>query len=124
MVALAVKMHFISRPELSANRDWLSAGSSVVSAGAILVTSILAYFRFFRGRTFARRADLAIDVNVLTAPHGGSLHTIVAKVSNVGTTPIWHPQVQVKITETDNDGRVQTRTLEAAYDLTGLILQQ
>src|ERR1700722_6438282 len=87
-IALAIKMHFISRSCLAANKDSLSAGSSVVSAGAILVTAVLAYFRFFRGRTFAKRAVLAVDVSVLTAPHGGSLHTIVTKISNVGTAPI------------------------------------
>lgn len=119
-IALAIKMRLISRAELSTNKDWLSAGSSVVSAGAILVTAVLAYFRFFRGRTFARRADLAVDVNVLTAPRGDSLHTVVTKISNVGTSPIWDPQVQLEITETNNAGRVKPRTLEATYDLAGL----
>lgn len=63
-------------------------GSNLVSAAAILCTALLAYFRFFRGRTFARRAVLEVNITVLTAPYDGSLHTIVAKVTNVGTVPI------------------------------------
>lgn len=118
-IALAVKMHYISRSELEANKDWLSTGATVVSAGAILVTAVLAYFRFFRGRTFASRAILEVDVTVLTAPHGGSLHTVVTKVSNVGTTPIWNPQVHLEITEMECVGSVNSRTLQAAYKLAG-----
>ena len=118
-VAVAVKMHIISRTQLQANQAWLSAGSSVVSAGAILVTAILAYFRFFRGRTFARRIVLAVEATVLTAPHGESLHTVTTKITNVGTVSIWNPQVQVEMTETSNSGDVKSRTLPATYKLAG-----
>lgn len=118
-VVFAVKTGFISRSKLVANKNWLSVASSIVSAGAILVTALLAYFRFFRGRTFARRALLTVDVTVLTAPCGDSLHTIVTKVSNVGTAPIWDPRVQIGVTEIDSEGRPRTRTLEATYQLAG-----
>jgi hypothetical protein len=118
-VALAVKTGFISRAKLSDNRDWLPVVSSIVSAGAILVTALLAYFRFFRGRTFASRAVLTVEVTVLTAPCGGSLHTVVTKASNVGTAPIWNPQVQIEVTEINNEGEANSRTLEATYKLAG-----
>lgn len=118
-VILTVKTGFISRSKLVANKDWLSVVSNIVSAGAILVTALLAYFRFFRGRTFARRAVLTVDVTVLTAPCGDSLHTIVTKVSNVGTAPIWDPRVEIGVTEIDGEGRSHTCTLEATYQLAG-----
>ena len=118
-VAVAVKMHFISRYQVQENQAWLSAGSSVVSAGAILVTAVLAYFRFFRGRTFARRIVLAVEATVLTAPCGGSLHTVTTKITNVGTVSIWNPQVQVEMTETSNSSDGKSRILPATYKLVG-----
>jgi hypothetical protein len=118
-IALAAKMHYLSRSELEANKDWLSTASTVVGAGAILVTAVLAYFRFFRGRTFASRAILDVAVTVLTAPHGDSLHTVVTKVSNVGTTPIWDPQVNIEITELQATGEANSRMLQAVYKLAG-----
>ncbi len=117
--ALALKTGFISRSKLVANKDWLSVVGSIVSASAILVTAFLAYFRFFRGRTFARRAILTVDITALGAPYGGSLHTVVVHINNVGTAPIWDPRVQIELTEIDSARRTQSRTFEAAYDLAG-----
>jgi hypothetical protein len=116
-VALAARGGLISRARLVANKDWLDVAGNLVSSAAILVTTFLAYFRFFRGRIFARRASLAVDVTVLTGPDGNSLHTIVLHVSNVGTAPIWEPRVQVKITELSRSGTTRFRIVEATYEL-------
>jgi hypothetical protein len=117
--AFAVKIGFISRSKLVANKDWLSVGSAILSAAAILITALLAYFRFFRGRTFARRAVLTVDVTVLNAPYGGSLHTIVVHVNNVGTIPIWNPRIAIEVTEIDTAGGKWSSALEASYELAG-----
>ena len=109
----------MSRAKLTANKDWLGVAGGIVSSAAVLVTAVLAYFRFFRGRTFARRVDLAVDVTVLTGPDGDSLHTIVLRVSNVGTAPIWDPRVEVRMTELSRSGTTTSRTFEATYDLAG-----
>jgi hypothetical protein len=114
---LAARGGLISRAGLVANKGWLDVAGKLTSSAAILVTAILAYFRFFRGRTFARRASLAVDVTVLTRPDGNSLHTIVLHVSNIGTAPIWDPRVQVRITESCHSGTNRSRTVEATYDL-------
>jgi hypothetical protein len=118
-VGLAARGGFISRARLTANKDWLDVTGTIVSSAAILVTAILAYFRFFRGRTYARRADLTLDVTVLTGPDGKSLHTIVLRVSNVGTAPIWDPRVQIRMTERSLSGTTETQTFEATYDIAG-----
>lgn len=119
-VAFAVKSGFISRSKLVANKGWLSVASGVVSAAAILTTAVLAYFKFFRGRTFARRAILTVDVTVLGAPYGGSLHTIVVQANNVGTAPIWEPRVQIEATELDTLGQTRSYLLQASYRLAGV----
>jgi hypothetical protein len=115
--ALAARSGLISRAGFVANKDWLDVAGNLTSSAVILVTAFLAYFRFFRGRTFARRASLAVDVTVLTGPDGNSLHTIVLHVSNIGTAPIWAPRVQVKITESRRSGNTKVRIVEATYDL-------
>jgi hypothetical protein len=118
-IALAVRGGLISPARLTANRGWLDVAGGIASSAAIVVSAFLAYFRFFRGRTFARRASLAIEVTVVTSPDGESLHTIVARVSNVGTAPIWDPRVQVLMTEFGRSGAARSRTLDAACDLAG-----
>jgi len=119
-IAFAVKTGFISRSKLVANRSWLSLVSSIVSAAAILIAAALAYFKFFRGRTFAIRANLTVDVTVLGAPDGGSLHTIVVQADNVGTAPIWNPEVQIEVTELDTLGHTRSYLLRASYRLAGV----
>lgn len=117
VIALGLKTGFISRSTLVANKGWLSAMSSVVSAVAVLTTAVLAYLRFFRGRTFARRMNLTLDTVVLNAPYGGSLHTVVVHASNVGSAPVWEPRVQIEVTEFAAESHTRSYPLEATHRL-------
>lgn len=119
LIALGVKFHVLTRSAIRANKDWIPAASSAVSAASVLVTAVFAYFRFFRGRTFARRIDLAVEAAVLTGPHGHSLHTILVRARNIGTIPIWNPQVQVEVIETSGTRKATPRTLQAVYEVAG-----
>lgn len=60
-LALARKVGVLSLDWLKSNKDALAAINSAVSIVAVLVASVLAYYRFFRGRTLATRADLSIE---------------------------------------------------------------
>jgi hypothetical protein len=119
-IALATKLGIGSRSKIVANSTLISAASSAVSAAAIFITALLAYFKFFRGRTFANRVVLTVDVTVLTGPDGNSLHTLVAKADNVGTVPIWDPKVQVEIIERNGAGSLPARAIEGKCQLTGV----
>jgi hypothetical protein len=45
--------------------DWIAAVKDVVQTLAIIGVAIWAYYKFFRGRTFARRAELAIEADLV-----------------------------------------------------------
>jgi hypothetical protein len=47
--------------------DWISAATNVVQATAIVVGAAWAYLQFARGRTFARRAELSVEGDLLRA---------------------------------------------------------
>jgi hypothetical protein len=46
-------------------KDWADAAASAAQALAIVIAGFWAYFKFFRGRTFAKRAELSVTATVL-----------------------------------------------------------
>lgn len=50
----------------STTTDWIAAGTSIIQAAAILLAGGWAYLKFVRGRTFAQRAELDIDGELLS----------------------------------------------------------
>jgi len=104
LAANAVKYGFLSWQWLDDHGDALDAAYSAVSIVAILVGGLLAYYRFFRGRTLATRAELSIDVDVLEAPHRRFMHAITVRVKNVGTVTIWEPRPIIDGVEHRADG--------------------
>jgi hypothetical protein len=53
---------------------------------------------FFRGRTFAARADLKLRVSVHETPEDFNVHTAIAEITNLGSTPIWDPIPVIEVT--------------------------
>jgi hypothetical protein len=47
--------------------DWISAVQNAVQAAAIIVGGMWAYWKFVRGRTFHRRAELEVDASLLSS---------------------------------------------------------
>jgi hypothetical protein len=58
--------------------DWITAVTDVIQALAILVAGAWAYWKFVRGRTFRRRAELTIDSAELV---GGAAAAIRAQAT-------------------------------------------
>jgi hypothetical protein len=92
LAANGVKYGFLSWEWLETRNDALDAAYSAVSIVAILVGGVLAYYRFFRGRTLATRAELSVDIEILEAPENRLMHVITVRVKNVGTVTIWDPR--------------------------------
>lgn len=67
--------------------DWISAGLALVQIAAILIGALWAYYKFFKGRIFHKRAEPAIDANLLRT---GSSYAIRAgvKLKNTGSADI------------------------------------
>lgn len=89
------KVGVLSLDWLEINKDALAAISSLCSTVALVVASILAYYRFFRGRTLTTRAELSIDIDAISGPDGINLHSISVSAKNIGTVTIWDPQLVV-----------------------------
>ena len=70
--------------------DWTDTAAGIndlAGALAILVGGLWAYFKFFRGRTFARRAEVDLALALVTAGGIPSIKVTVA-LRNTGTSKI------------------------------------
>jgi hypothetical protein len=67
--------------------DWIEAAKNIVSALAIIVGGVWAYYKFFKGRIFNRRAELTTSASLITTT---APHAIRAKVTleNTGSSEI------------------------------------
>lgn len=67
--------------------DWISAALDLVQIGAIVIGALWAYYKFFRGRIFHKRAEPILEASLLSA---GSSYAIRARVTlnNTGAADI------------------------------------
>ncbi|QDV51009.1 hypothetical protein [Gimesia fumaroli] len=84
--------HELIRPDwLAVNKDSISAAYDIFSIVVLLIVSIFSYYRFFRGRTFAMRAQPKITATVHDTSDNYYIHAITVEIENVGPLPIWNP---------------------------------
>jgi hypothetical protein len=113
------KVGILSLDWLKTNNDALAAISSLCSTVALVVASILAYYRFFRGRTLTTRAELSIDINAIHGPENIILHSISVSAKNIGTVTIWDPQLIVYVSARHDDGHVSESKIDQWCDFSG-----
>ena len=67
--------------------DWISAALALVQIAAIVIGALWAYWKFFKGRIFHRRAEPTVEASLLTAD---SSYAIRARVmlKNTGSADI------------------------------------
>ena len=99
-----IKYKLLTASALTSNKDALSALSSAASVIAISVGAVFTYYRFFRGRTFFNRAELKINVTVISTRGGMNLHAVVLEVKNIGSLSIWEPIPVIRIDEYGPNG--------------------
>lgn len=97
------KIGVLSLDWLKVNKDALAAIGGLCSTTAVIVASILAYCRFFHGRTLTTRAELSINVDVIDGLENAYLHSINVSVKNIGTATIWDPRLSVHVAVRNND---------------------
>jgi hypothetical protein len=95
---------YLDKARLAESKDALAALNSLVAILAVLLAFTLSYFRFFAGRTFARRADVEVTVEAALAPDGSSLHAISIRVANIGTLTIQTPELKLNAIDRLQDG--------------------
>jgi hypothetical protein len=100
----AVRKNLVDFVWLKNSKDALAGLNNIVNIAAVLIAFALSYLRFFSGRTFARRADPTLTVDM--ALHAGTtIHAVTLKVENIGTLTIYDPELSVEATDFLVDGR-------------------
>jgi hypothetical protein len=97
VLANLIKHGALTASRLKDNKDALAALQSVVQVIVLSLGAIFSYYRFFRGRTFVSRADVALDVQVFATETDDYLHAIAIEFRNLGTVSIFDPQPVLNI---------------------------
>jgi len=92
-----IKYRSVAKEVIIQSKDLVDVLTKVVGSLALVAGAIASYYRFFRGRTFAARAELKLNVTVYDTNQEFKLHVINLEVSNVGPVPIWEPRPNIDV---------------------------
>lgn len=97
--------------------DWISAGLNVLQGVAIIAAGAFAYYKFIRGRTFHRRAELTADASLLSA--ASPMLRVKTTLKNTGgaNIPLRAKTIRVdsfRQGDTDEKGRPEWREIAHA----------
>src|SRR5438270_7898831 len=106
-LANVLKERSISLAWLRDNKDAITAATGIATTLLVFLGGIFSYYRFFRGRTFAARAELKLTVSVHSTTEDFHLHTIIAEMKNLGSMPIWDPRPTIWFTVYGPKGRTK-----------------
>ena len=95
--ANVIKYSNFTREGIVANKDLIDVITKILSSTILAIGLIASYYRFFRGRTFAARADLKLDVAVYNTEDNYNLHVINLEVINIGSIPIREPHPTIVV---------------------------
>src|SRR5574341_2667855 len=110
-LANLVKYGFLSLEDLKNNKDSIDAIGSIITSIILIAGAIASYYRFFRGRTFSTRADLAIEVSVHKADDKFFIHSITMELSNLGAFPIRNIGANIEAYNHNKDGELSLTKL-------------
>jgi len=112
ILADLIKYRLLTASALAGNKDALAALSSAVNIIAVAVGAVFTYYRFFRGRTFFNRAELKINVTVISTRTGVNLHAVILEVKNIGSLSIWEPVPIIRVDEYGPNG-INSRSIDS-----------
>ncbi len=95
---------------LGANKDALSALSSIVTILGILAALGLSYVRFFAGRLFSRRTQVSIEISTGNISANVNIHLVRIKVHNPGLLSLYVDEVRINGTNYDAKGAATTHS--------------
>jgi hypothetical protein len=97
-LANVLKERSITLAWLKDNKDAITASTGISTTLLVFLGGVFSYYRFFRGRTFAARAELQLSVSVHETTEDFHIHSIVAEIKNLGSMPIWDPRPTIWFT--------------------------
>ena len=113
VVANSWKYGLVSAGLLSRNKDAISAATSIIGSLTLLIGAFLTYYRFFRGRTFSARAEIAINASIHQSGGDFYIHAVEVELHNVGASAIWFPELVLAIRI---DGGKQVRRISQWWE--------
>jgi hypothetical protein len=97
LTANLIKYGHLSRHAIIENKDLIDIVIKAVGSILLVIGAVASYYRFFRGRTFAPRANLKLDISVFDTGREFRLHVINLEATNVGNVPIWEPRPVITV---------------------------
>jgi hypothetical protein len=97
VAANLIKYAQVSKSTIIENKDLIDVVLKAVGSILLVIGAVASYYRFFRGRTFAARANLELEVSVFDTVHDFKLHVIDFQVTNIGNVPIWQPRPVITV---------------------------
>ena len=94
--------------------DWIAAGLNVLQGVAIIAAGAFAYYKFIRGRTFHRRAELTAEADLLSAAPPALRVRATLKNTGGADIPLRAKIIQVdsfRQGDTDEKGRPEWREI-------------
>jgi len=93
-IAVILKEGIFSFDFLRLNKETVEVTTKVIETLILIVGSILAYFRFFKGRTLKPKLLIKSDCTVIKQENLLQ-HYIDVEVQNTGTVAIWNHRIEI-----------------------------
>ncbi len=79
--------------------------SKLVTTSLTVIGAVLAYRKYFKGRTFSARVKLGLASSPVCRLDDGAalLHSVDFDVENIGTITIWEPEPRLRVSRWDSD---------------------
>ncbi|MEM8671716.1 MAG: hypothetical protein AAGG48_29630 [Planctomycetota bacterium] len=77
-------------------KDAFDVSTNLITTVLLTFAAFFSYFRFIHGRTFARKLNVAIRVEVLSLSEEKNLHAIEIEAENVGAVALWDLELTLK----------------------------
>lgn len=104
LLATSIRYGLLTTSLLASNKESLAALSDAITILAVTIGGVFSYYRFFRGRTFFRRAELSISVAVIPTTESYNLHAVTLHMKNIGSLSIWEPVPILRVHEFGPEG--------------------
>lgn len=94
-IAVLVVRGLVTPATLTKNKDAVGVISDLVTLALVVVGAVLAYYKFFRGRTLAEKLEIKLTTGLVERSGGGLLHWLEIELTNKGSVTIRDPEVRV-----------------------------
>ncbi|SFF12880.1 hypothetical protein [Nitrosomonas sp. Nm166] len=97
LMAVGIKEGWFAYIDFKSHKDEIDGITKILSSLVLLVGGILAYLRFFKGRTLRPKLNILPSSGFITLEND-NLHWIDVKIENCGSVSIWNHEIIIYAT--------------------------